>query len=96
LSQITKEELLAAIEDKLCAQFGVSAKNAADEQIFQASAMVIRELMSRHMAAQTLRDGEKEVCYLSMEFLLGRSLMKNAFNLGAADALRGSGNQNFH
>ena len=90
MSQISKEELLAAIEDKLCAQFGVSAKNAADEQIFQASAMVIRELMSRHMAAQTLRDDEKEVCYLSMEFLLGRSLMKNAFNLGAADALTGA------
>ena len=90
MSQISKNELLAAIEDKLCARFGVSAGRASDGQIFQAAAIVIRELMSRHLAAQDPREDEKEVCYLSMEFLLGRSLMKNAFNLGVAEALTGA------
>ncbi len=90
MSQISRSELHAAIADKLCAQFGVNTENAADEQIFQASAMVIRELMSRHLAAQSPQEDEKEICYLSMEFLLGRSLMKNAFNLGVAEALSGA------
>ena len=90
MSQISRQELHAAIEDKLCAHFGVTGRSADNEQIFQAAAMVIRELMSRRLAVQTPAGGEKEVCYLSMEFLLGRSLMKNAFNLGVADALTGA------
>ncbi len=88
--QISREELHAAIEDKLCAHFGVTGARATDEQIFQASAIVLRELMSRLMAVQEPKADEKEVCYLSMEFLLGRSLMKNAQNLGIADALSGA------
>lgn len=67
----------------------MTGKNATDEQIFQAAAIVIRELMSRQLAVQD-DDGGKEVCYLSMEFLLGRSLMKNAFNLGVAQELTGA------
>ncbi len=90
MSQISRQELHAAIEDKLCAHFGVTGKNATDDQIFQAAAIVIRELMSRHLAVQSDKAGKKEVCYLSMEFLLGRSLMKNAFNLGVAEALTGA------
>ena len=90
LSQISKDELLAAIDDKLCAQFGISAANAAEEQVFQAAAMVIRELMSRHLAVRDPDRDEKEICYLSMEYLLGRSLMKNAFNLGVAEELTGA------
>jgi len=86
-NQISREEVRSAIEDKLCAQFSVSSAEATDEQIFQATAIVIRELMSRILAAQDPRRGEKEVHYMSMEFLMGRSLMKNAFNLGLSEAI---------
>jgi starch phosphorylase len=90
MPEITKDDLHAAIEDKLCAYFGVSGTQATDRQIFQASAMVLRELMSRSLAAQDAAAGDRQLHYLSMEFLLGRSLMKNAFNLGAAGALTGA------
>ncbi|MBQ7434478.1 MAG: glycogen/starch/alpha-glucan phosphorylase [Oscillospiraceae bacterium] len=80
----------SAIEDKLCAQFSVSSKDATDTQIFEATAIVIRELMSRLLAAQKPIRGEKEVHYMSMEFLMGRSLMKNAYNLGLVDAIIGA------
>ena len=89
-SQISREELRSAIEDKLCAQFSVESQNATDDQIFQASAIVIRELMSRFLAAENPRKHEKEVHYMSMEFLMGRSLMKNAYNLGLGEALTGA------
>ena len=46
--------------------------------------------MSRLLAVEETRCPEREVHYLSMEFLMGRSLMKNAFNLGIADALTGA------
>ena len=89
-SQISRDEVRSAIEDKLCAHFAVTAKTATDDQVFQASAIVIREIMSRLLAVEETRCPDREVHYLSMEFLMGRSLMKNAFNLGIADALTGA------
>ena len=86
MSEITSSELYAAIADKLCAYFGVTDKEATDEQVFEAVAMVIREIMSRHLAVQEA-EPKRQVHYLSMEFLLGRSLMKNAYNLGVAKEL---------
>lgn len=88
--QISREEMRSALEDKLCAHFGVVGEEATDEQVFQASAMVIREIMSRLLAVEHMEKPEKEVHYLSMEFLMGRSLMKNAYNLGVSDALCGA------
>ena len=89
-SEISRAEMRSAIEDKLCAHFGITSETATDDQVFQASAMVIREIMSRTLAVEETRNPEKEVHYLSMEFLMGRSLMKNAFNLGLGDALSGA------
>ena len=89
-NQISREEMRSAIEDKLCAQFSISSKDATDTQIFEATAIVIRELMSRLLAAQKPIRGEKEVHYMSMEFLMGRSLMKNAYNLGLSEAIIGA------
>lgn len=74
--EISRDEVRSAIEDKLCAHFAVSGDNADDGQIFQATAMVIREIMSRFLAAEDPTHAEKEVHYMSMEFLMGRSLMK--------------------
>ncbi|MBR1566768.1 MAG: glycogen/starch/alpha-glucan phosphorylase [Oscillospiraceae bacterium] len=89
-NQISREEIRSAIEDKLCAQFSISSAEATDEQIFQATAIIIRELMSRLLAAQAPCRGEKDVHYMSMEFLMGRSLMKNAYNLGLSEAIIGA------
>ncbi len=87
---ISREEVRSAIEDKLCAHFGVTGAEATDEQIFQATAIVIREIMSRLLVAEDPRHAQKEVHYMSMEFLMGRSLMKNAFNLGISEAVTGA------
>ncbi len=86
MSEITSSEIHAAIEDKLCAHFGVTGQAATDEQVFMAVAIVVREMMSRVMAVQETKP-ERQVHYLSLEFLLGRSLMKNAYNLGVGKEL---------
>jgi starch phosphorylase len=90
ISQISRDEIRSAIADKLCAHFSVSPDHATEAQVFQASAIVIRELMSRFLANEDPHRVEKEVHYMSMEFLIGRSLMKNAYNLGIGEALTGA------
>ena len=52
IGQISRDEMRSAIEDKLCAHFGTESAAATDDQVFQASAIVIRELMSRFQAAE--------------------------------------------
>jgi starch phosphorylase len=89
-SEISRDEVRSAIEDKLCAHFAITSAEATDDQVFQAAAMVIREIMSRVLAVEETRAPEKEVHYLSMEFLMGRSLAKNAFNLGLSEAVKGA------
>lgn len=58
-NQISRDEVRSAIEDKLCAHFGVTSEIATDGQIFQATAIVIRELMSRLLAAENPKHAEK-------------------------------------
>ena len=86
-SEISADEMRSALEDKLCAYFAVTSEAATRDQVFQSCAMVIRELMSRLKAYNEPNKHGKKVHYLSMEFLIGRSLMKNAYNLGVDEAL---------
>ena len=51
-NQISRDELRGAIADKLSAHFGVTAETATDEQVFQAAAIVIREI---HLAPAHVR-----------------------------------------
>ena len=39
ISEISRDEVRSAIEDKLCAHFGITAAVATDAQVFQATAM---------------------------------------------------------
>jgi len=90
IGQISRDEVRSAIEDKLCAQFSITSANATDDQVFAATAIVIREIMSRLLSVKDPQKSEKEVHYMSMEFLMGRSLMKNAYNLGISEAITGA------
>ena len=84
----SEQSMRSAIEDTLSAHFGVRPEQASDGQLFAACAMLVREAISRQRTLEGPDGQKKQVHYLSMEFLLGRSLMKNAFNLGLLDALR--------
>ncbi len=81
---LTKAKAKELIENKLSHFFGVSTDNASYEQYYRAVAMIVTEMMSRGRADFTKRAekaGSKRIYYLSMEFLMGRSLRNNLFNL---------------
>ena len=87
----TKDDFKAQISDKLRRNFGLDTAEANSQQMFKACAMVIRDIMSEHGVtthAENSRKDAREVHYLSLEFLMGRSLEKNACNLGVLPQLK--------
>ncbi len=86
MTKIIEAELRASLTDKLAAHFGVSPGQATINELFSASAILIREHIAR-TRAQPKADDHRQLHYLSMEFLMGRSLAKNAFNLNIFDEL---------
>ena len=86
----TKETLKEAIIQKLRLNYGCTEKQATDGEMMKACAMVLRDIMAERgvqTREETFHEGRRKVHYLSMEFLMGRSLMKNAYNLELLDAL---------
>ncbi len=89
----TQQELEQDIVGKLRRHFGREANTASKEQIFKACALTLRDLMSAGLLKtreQDVRQDKRQVHYLSLEFLLGRSLAKNAYNLGVLEELSGA------
>ena len=81
---LTKAKAKELIENKLSHFFGVTTENASYEQYYRAVAMILSEMMGEGRADFTKRAdkaGTKRVYYLSMEFLMGKSLRNNLYNL---------------
>ncbi|MBR3560960.1 MAG: glycogen/starch/alpha-glucan phosphorylase [Oscillospiraceae bacterium] len=84
------DNMKKALCDKLKLSYGCSVEEATEAQMMRAAALVLREIMADREISTKRATREKQarqVHYLSMEFLMGRSLMKNAYNLGVDDVL---------
>jgi glycogen phosphorylase len=69
----------------------VSVERASQRERFEAVARSLRDLLTpRWLSTQETHDKEnpKRVYYLSMEFLIGRTLVNNIINLGAEQFVR--------
>ena len=91
IPEYTKEQLTEMIVGKLQRNFGCTVETANNTHMFKACALVLRDIMSRHRMETNNEIWEKQqrqVHYLSLEFLMGRSLEKNAYNLGLLDTLK--------
>ena len=73
------------LKDKLVSEYAVELSVASDQQIYRCLALITRHIMSarqKEFQAKTLGGGHKQVYYLCMEFLMGRSLRTSLYNLG--------------
>ena len=87
----TKHDLKEAIIRKLRLNYGCTEQQASDGEMLKACAMVLRDIMAEHgveSREKAAREGARRVHYLSLEFLMGRSLMKNAYNLNVLPQLQ--------
>ncbi len=82
------QRIKADIENKLKRHYGRTFENASDEEIFQTVALNIRDMIVEQWAnagKEVETRGLKKLCYLSVEFLMGRALINNMINLGVLE-----------
>ncbi len=82
---MSAKEAKEILEGKLSRYFGVSFSEADKEQMYKATVMTVRDILLEKRKCYhdvIKREKGKRVYYLCMEFLLGRSLKNNVYNLG--------------
>lgn len=84
-----KEELIRVLDTN----FNVKPENASNKQVYEALAsIIVNELTQKRHKYTTMvhSEGRKQVYYISMEFLMGRSLKTSLYNLGLVHAAEGA------
>lgn len=82
--------LSSMIERKLSHNFGVTPDHASDELFYKACVLVLLDIMTERRAKfkKATDDQEaKTIYYMSMEFLMGRSLKSNLYNLELTEVM---------
>ena len=85
---MTTKEFAKILQDKLTSEYGVDLSVASHQQIYRALALICRQMMSENhkkFQSKAIGTGTKQVYYLCMEFLMGRSLKVSLINLGLED-----------
>ncbi len=91
MTAFTTRELEDALTRKLMINFGKTAEEAGETEMLRACALVLRDAMALRgveTRRETRQKEKKKVHYLSLEFLMGRSLQKNAYNLGVLPQMK--------
>ena len=95
---VTKKEFRLLIEMKLAKMFGVKYDEASDQIMYRALCLVTKDLITQkrvEFKKKVRSEGKKQIYYMSMEFLLGRSLRNHLFNSGilgvATDVMKDMG-----
>ncbi len=85
---ITSKEFETQMVMALARYFGVKPEDASKAQLYQATAMCVRDILTQtrvNFKKEVREKNAKQIYYMSMEFLLGRSLRNHLFNMGITD-----------
>ena len=85
------EQIRKAFPEKLQSLYSVSPEEASDKQVYQVLSSIIVEILGKKRQSfinHTHSVGGKQIYYLSMEFLMGRSLKTNLYNLELVDEVK--------
>ena len=88
MSRLTKNELKELIELKLAKTFGVRYEEASETMMYRALSLVVKDRITQkriEFKSKVRSKGYKQIYYMSMEFLLGRSLRNHLYNIGLLD-----------
>ena len=86
---VSREQFEELLSTEL-ASMGRTTKNATNDEFYHATAAIMRRIMKEkraHFRADYQARGRKQVYYMCMEFLLGRSLKNSIYNLKMQDVV---------
>ena len=90
-SKSSANKIKQNIEEKLSRYFGVTPADATQDQLYKAVNMTVVDILLEQKRAfneKMKQQDAKRVYYLCMEFLVGRSLKTNLYNLGLVEDYR--------
>ena len=85
MQQVEIGKTKAKLEEKLASYFGVTPSDASIDQMYKAVSMSVLDILlekKKEFNRKVKVQQSKRVYYLCMEFLVGRSLKNNLYNLG--------------
>ncbi|MBR0084993.1 MAG: glycogen/starch/alpha-glucan phosphorylase, partial [Lachnospiraceae bacterium] len=88
---MNKETILKHLNETSIRLFSSSFAELTDKQAYKAVCTMLREILAekrKEYKDDVRHKAEKQVYYLSMEFLVGTSLRNNLFNLGMEETFR--------
>lgn len=94
-SNIDSRLINLLVDEEISRYWNIEPKNASADQIYRALSVVIRDMLldkRNQFINKTNKKAEKQVYYMCMEFLVGKSLRNNLYNLNieasAAEAVK--------
>ena len=88
---ITSKQFYERMAASLKRYFGVKPEEASKEQIYKAICFTVRDILTEtrvEFKHQIVEQKTKQVYYMSMEFLLGRSLRNHLYNMGLTNQVK--------
>ncbi|MBR6563747.1 MAG: glycogen/starch/alpha-glucan phosphorylase [Clostridia bacterium] len=88
---MTQGEIRESLNQKLSRYFGIEEQDANLQQIYNATILSVRDILatrSKEFESAVVKKEAKQVYYMCMEFLIGRSLKMNLCNLGLEEEYR--------
>ena len=88
---ISRKEIHEAIQSNVSRAFGKTLAEATVQEWYDAVAACVRDILlekTKNFNRRFKSENKKRVYYLSMEFLIGRSLKNNIYNLGIEKDIR--------
>ncbi len=90
MTNMNAKQMKTLIDSKLSHHYGLEPEDADNEHIYKAIVLVVRDILfeaRKEFADRYDRNNGKRVYYLCMEFLMGRSLRNNLYNLNLEKAV---------
>ncbi len=89
--ELTTKDFIKDYKNQFQSMYAYSYEEGSTEQLYNALGLLVKNYIStpwKETRESYIKNSVKQVFYFSMEFLPGRQLKSNAYNLGLLDTVK--------